>query len=51
MVASPMRSWKFTGTVYSPALPYDSGACPLAFGQNGNQIAGTICGRAVGFSL
>jgi hypothetical protein len=55
----------FSGTVYSPPLPYPTDAeagtppqdatpgdtCPLRLTQNGNQLSGTICGRAAGLTL
>ena len=54
----------FSGTVYSPALPYpaDAGsqggsdaaageACAVDVAQNGNQLSGTICGRTAGLTL
>jgi hypothetical protein len=55
----------FSGTVYSPPLPYPtdagqespapdaapSGSCPLELTQNGNQLSGEICGRVAGLTL
>ena len=38
-----------TGTVYDPPLAYAASNCVLAVGQNGNAVAGTLCGRAAGF--
>ncbi len=40
-----------TGTVSDPAIDYAANACPLALGQNGNQLSGTLCGRDVGVTL
>ncbi len=54
----------FSGTVYSPALPYpaDAGSqgatdaaagqtCSVQVAQNGNQLSGMICGRTAGLTL
>ncbi len=55
----------FAGTVYSPPIPYQAdgvqdaggpdaapaGTCPVQLGQDGNQLSGTICGRAAGVAL
>jgi hypothetical protein len=41
----------FGGTVYDPPIDYAADACPLALGQNGNQLSGTMCARAVGLTL
>lgn len=40
----------FEGTVYEPPVPA-KGTCPMRFGQNGNNLSGLICDRAVGFTL
>jgi hypothetical protein len=40
-----------TGTVYDPPLDYAVSACVLELNQDGNQLAGTLCGRAAGFSF
>ena len=40
----------FSGTVYDPPQDYQE-SCPLELAQNGNQLAGTLCGRAAGTSL
>jgi hypothetical protein len=40
-----------SGTVYDPPIAYDAENCALAMAQNGNQIAGTLCGRPVGFGF
>ena len=40
-----------SGTVYDPPLDYDEKACPVQLSQNGNQLSGTLCGRAVGTNL
>jgi hypothetical protein len=40
-----------TGDVYDPAIPYDAEACSIVLQQDGNAIAGTICGRTVGLTL
>lgn len=39
------------GSIYDPAEPYEAKDCPLDLFQNGNRIAGTMCGREVGFDL
>ena len=44
-------SMSFTGTVYDPPIDYAGDACKLALGQNGNQLSGTMCTRAVGLTL
>ncbi len=55
----------FSGTVYSPALPYPADAgqeatapdaapgevCSVQVAQNGNQLSGKICGRIAGLTL
>jgi hypothetical protein len=40
-----------TGTVYDPPLDYTASACVLDLNQDGNNLAGTLCGRAAGFSF
>jgi hypothetical protein len=40
-----------TGTVYAPPIAYAVNACALKLGQNGNDLSGTVCGRAVGLTL
>ena len=40
-----------SGTVEDPPVDYQVTACPLVLGQSGNQLSGTICGRAAGLSL
>ncbi len=40
-----------TGTVYDPPVPYTVSDCVLDLNQDGNQLSGTLCGRAVGFSF
>jgi len=40
-----------TGTVYDPPMDYAATSCPLALAQNGNQLSGTMCSRAVGLTL
>ena len=37
------------GTVYAPALPYEERGCGLDAMQNGDAVAGTMCGRTAGF--
>jgi hypothetical protein len=44
-------SMTFTGTVYDPPMDYAANACPLALAQNGSQLSGTMCSRAVGLTL
>jgi len=41
----------FSGNVYHPELAYEQSNCVLAFGQNGNAVAGTACGRPAGFNF
>lgn len=41
----------FSGTVYSPALPYAVGPCAVQLSQNGNQLSGLVCGRTAGLTL
>ncbi len=40
-----------TGTVYDPPLDYAATGCVLDLNQNGNDVAGTLCGRTVGFTF
>lgn len=40
-----------TGTVYDPPLDYTATTCVLDLNQDGNELAGTWCGRAAGFSF
>lgn len=44
-------SMGLTGTVYDPPIDYAQPACKMALGQNGSQISGTMCDRAVGLTL
>jgi hypothetical protein len=39
------------GTVYDPPIDYAAEGCVLALGQNGDQLSGTLCGRAAGAEL
>ena len=39
------------GTVYDPPVDYAELDCAFRFAQNGNNFAGTWCGRKVGFDL
>lgn len=39
------------GTVYDPALHYQATGCELELAQSGNELSGTLCGRAVGVDL
>jgi hypothetical protein len=41
----------FKGTVSDPPLDYEQSSCALDFGQDGNTVAGTVCGRSAGFSF
>lgn len=41
----------FDGTVYEPPIPFKVENCVIAFGQNGNRLSGTLCGREVAVSL
>jgi hypothetical protein len=45
------QSMTLTGTVYAPPLSYQANDCAIALGQNGNELGGTLCSRAVGTSL
>jgi len=41
-----------TGSVYAPPIEYTAAdACALDLGQNGNALAGKLCGRDVGLTL
>lgn len=40
-----------TGTVYDPPVDYVETACAIVVGQDGNRLAGTMCGRDVGLTL
>lgn len=40
-----------SGTVYDPPIEYREEACEVRLGQSGNQLSGTICGRAAGADL
>ena len=44
-------SMTFDGSVYAPSIPYSAEACVVTLGQNGNDLSGTLCGRAVGETL
>lgn len=48
-----MKSASITivGSVYDPAEPYEVEDCPLDIFQNGNRVAGSMCGRDVGFDF
>jgi hypothetical protein len=39
------------GSVYDPPEPYDARECPLDIFQNGDRVAGSMCGRDVGVDL
>jgi hypothetical protein len=45
------ESISVVGTVYDPPSDYDEPDCALRLAQNGNNFAGTFCGRKVGFDL
>ncbi len=40
-----------TGTVYDPPIDYAAAGCMLDLNQDGNELAGTLCGRAAGFTF
>jgi hypothetical protein len=40
-----------SGTVYDPPVDYAEDTCMLQLGQNGNRLAGMMCGRVVGTLL
>src|SRR5262249_4898130 len=42
-------SMSFKGTVSDPATDYQQTDCALDFAQDGNSVAGTMCGRSAGF--
>ncbi len=39
------------GNVYDPPIDYAADACAVEFGQSGNQLSGTLCGREFGVGL
>jgi hypothetical protein len=41
----------FKGTVSDPPMDYEQAGCPLDFVQDGNSVAGTMCGRNAGFTF
>jgi hypothetical protein len=41
----------FSGTVYDPPITYDESGCEVHIVQNGNDVAGTLCGRDAAFSF
>jgi hypothetical protein len=41
----------FKGSVSDPPIDYEQPNCALDFGQDGNSVAGTLCGRSAGFSF
>jgi len=45
------ESMSFAGTVYDPPLEYNAQQCVVEVGQNGNHLAGQMCGRKVGLNL
>ena len=45
------NSITIAGSVYDPPDPYEAKECPLDIFQNGNRVAGTLCGREVGFDF
>jgi len=44
-------SLTIVGTVYDPPLDYAASDCALAVNQNGNAVAGSLCGRSASFSF
>jgi hypothetical protein len=50
-LAIDSTSMSLSGTVYAPPVPYDAGDCGVTLEQDGNDLSGTLCGRAVGASL
>jgi hypothetical protein len=44
-------SMTLSGTVYNPPIDYETDKCPMALGQNGNNLSGTLCGRDTGTTL
>ena len=43
------QALSLTGTVSDPPIAYDETICPLDAAQNGNNVAGTLCGRTASF--
>jgi hypothetical protein len=41
----------FSGSVYHPAIDYQQTNCVLDFTQDGNIVAGKVCGRDAGFNF
>ena len=44
-------SVSITGTVYDPPIDYAASDCVLDLNQDGNELSGTLCGRAAGFTF
>jgi hypothetical protein len=44
-------SLNLSGTVYDPPLDSSWGDCELSVAQQGNRVAGTLCGRNAGFTF
>ncbi len=44
-------SLTLTGTVSDPPISYSALECSLTLSQNGDELSGTICGRAAGLEL
>lgn len=40
-----------SGTVYDPPLEYELSDCKLSVAQQGNSVAGSLCGRNAGFTF
>lgn len=40
-----------SGTVSDPPIDYAATECPFTLAQNGDELSGTICGRAAGLEL
>jgi hypothetical protein len=41
----------FSGTIGSPPVVFDASMCTVVLGQMGNDLSGTLCGRAAGVTL
>lgn len=44
-------SFDIVGTVHNPPVNYTEMGCAFVLTQNGNQFAGTLCGRTAGLTL
>ena len=49
--AGTSSAMTFAGTVYDPPVDYNETGCAIHVAQQGNDVAGTLCGRQAGFSF